>query len=170
MYHASLARPAMLRGKVVARASRMPTPLPPPTGGGFSFYCPITGGNAALTPGCVLDALSGLRRAEGQRDGRDKETKGTKGRALWDFMRPRSQEIRVAPKVAFGENTASVKCGNVKMLPVPILPIPIASAAQPPFFLINWGEAYHASMGVWGRCEPPQRWWRGEKKLWIFLC
>ena len=30
--------------------------------------------------------------------------------------------------------TASVKCGNVKMLPIPMLPIPIAPAAEPPLF------------------------------------
>ena len=74
----------------------------------------ITGGNAALTPGCILDALLGLTREEGQRDGRDKGTDGTKGRA-------------------------SLQSGGGATL----------------FHFQNWGEAYHASMGAWGRCEPP---------------
>ena len=85
----------------------------------------ITGGNAALTPGCILDALipggfatgafAGLTREEGQRDGRDKGTDGTKGRASLQ------------------------SCGGATL-----------------FHFQNWGEAYHASMGAWGRCEPPQ--------------
>ena len=50
---------------------------------------------------------------------------------------------KATPKVAFGESTASVECGNVKMLPVSMFPsathsgayfpIPIAPAAEPPF-------------------------------------
>ena len=72
-------------------------------------------------------------------------------RAQWSVM----LRIPLPEDDGFALCTASVKCGNVKMLPIPMLPISIAPAAEPPIFLINWGEAYHASMGVWGR------WWLG---------
>ena len=59
VYRASSARPAILRGNVVARASRMPTPCPLPREGDF-YFIPFTGGYTSLTPGCILVALSGL--------------------------------------------------------------------------------------------------------------